>query len=92
MTSGERSLQGALLAMRQVLGDRYVLSDAGTVAKYVRTALPRGTVPVVVVRPGTTQQVRQIVRLANEHAVEWHPISRGKNWGYGAGCARATGR
>jgi 4-cresol dehydrogenase (hydroxylating) flavoprotein subunit len=39
--------------------------------------------PGAAVAPGTVEEVRAIVRLANEHKVPLWPISRGKNFGYG---------
>ncbi len=92
MTNHEPSVQAALSAMREVLESEHVRTDAETIARYARTALPHGTTPVAVVRPGSTGQVQRIVQLANEHHVPWHPISRGKNWGYGAGCAPSDGQ
>ena len=39
--------------------------------------------PAGAVAPETAEQVRAIVRLANQHRVPLWPISRGKNFGYG---------
>lgn len=92
MAIREPSVVGALSALRQLLGDEHVRTDAETVSKYARTALPRGTTPLAIVRPGSAREVQRVVQMAGEHGLPWHPISRGKNWGYGAGCAPADGR
>jgi 4-cresol dehydrogenase (hydroxylating) len=34
--------------------------------------------------PKTTDHVREIVRIANDHGLQLYPISGGKNWGYGS--------
>jgi 4-cresol dehydrogenase (hydroxylating) len=39
--------------------------------------------PGAAVAPSTVEEVRAVVRLANEHKVPLWPISRGKNFGYG---------
>jgi len=39
--------------------------------------------PTAFVYPSSTEQVQQVVRLANEHKVRLFPSSRGHNWGYG---------
>jgi 4-cresol dehydrogenase (hydroxylating) len=39
--------------------------------------------PAAAVAPASVEEVRAIVRIANEHKVPLWPISRGKNFGYG---------
>ena len=39
--------------------------------------------PAAAVAPASVEEVRALVRLANEHRVPLWPISRGKNFGYG---------
>ncbi len=85
-------LRRALAGWSEVLGDSYVHSDAGTIARYARTTLPRGTTPAAVVRPESTRQVQRVVQIANQYRVRLHPISRGKNWGYGDACAVTDGQ
>jgi 4-cresol dehydrogenase (hydroxylating) len=85
-------LQRALAAWSQILGDQYVRDDSQTIATLARTTLPYGTTPAAVVRPESARQVQQIVEIAKEHHVPLHPISRGKNWGYGDACAPTDGQ
>jgi len=48
--------------------------------------------PAGVLYPQTTQEVVEIVRVAGRLKVALHPISRGKNWGYGDACAACEGQ
>jgi 4-cresol dehydrogenase (hydroxylating) flavoprotein subunit len=52
--------------------------------KYQRnvTGLAR-SIPLVL-RPGTEEEVQNIVALANEHQLPLYPFSTGKNWGLGS--------
>ena len=78
--------------LRAVVGAEFVLDDGATRAYWSRSTLPRGTVPSVVVRPATTEQVQGIVAVARRHHLALHPISTGKNWGYTDGCAAHDGQ
>lgn len=47
----------------------------------------------VIVRPGSVEEVRSVLRIASEERFQVHPVSRGKNYGFGSrvpprdGCA-----
>ena len=77
-------LQAALAAWRGVLGGEHVLDGAGGLAAYTEnvSALAR-RVPAVL-RPGSTEDVRRVVLIANAQRVPLYPISCGKNWGMGS--------
>ncbi|MHB8866200.1 MAG: FAD-binding oxidoreductase [Pirellulaceae bacterium] len=85
-------LKRALAAWSQVVGESHVRADDATIAYYARTTLPRGTKPAGIVRPDSTAQVVRIVEIANRYRIPLHPISRGKNWGYGDACASTDGQ
>ena len=44
-----------------------------------------------VVAPGSTEEVQEVVRIANRHGIPLSPISTGKNNGYGGPSPRLTG-
>ncbi|KAI1324843.1 vanillyl alcohol oxidase [Xylariaceae sp. FL0255] len=48
-------------------------------------------VPSAVVYPGTTEEVQEIVRWANDYNVPIFPISMGRNLGYGGAAPRVRG-
>src|SRR5262249_45124407 len=45
-----------------------------------------------VLRPGTATDVQHVVRIARRNRIVIHPISQGRNWGYGDACAPRDGR
>lgn len=81
-----------LAAVSAALGDAIVDAGDATRARYARSTSARPVTPAAILYPTTTQQVQQIVRLATEHRVPLHPISRGRNWGYGDACPPGEGQ
>jgi len=86
------SVGEALGALSSVVGVEHVCADGGTLDRYGRSGMPEGTMPMAVVSPGSTQQVRRVVEIAARFGLKLYPISRGKNWGYGAACAPTPGQ
>jgi 4-cresol dehydrogenase (hydroxylating) len=73
-----------LSSVRASLGSEAVDSSPETLARYGANLLPDGDRPPGgVVFPGSTEQVQEIVRLANTHRVPLWPISTGENRGLG---------
>ncbi len=85
-------LVGALVAWSQALGREHVLTSLNTIDRFSRCTLPCGTRAAAVLRPANTADVQQVVRIATQYGVPIHPISRGKNWGYGDACAMTDGQ
>jgi 4-cresol dehydrogenase (hydroxylating) len=54
-----------------------------TCASYGRTTLPKGHPPRGVIYPTSATEVQDAVKSAREKGWKLHPISRGRNWGYG---------
>ncbi|MFS8586735.1 MAG: FAD-binding protein, partial [Acidimicrobiia bacterium] len=73
-----------LAACRAVVGDAHVLVDPDVTAGYATdwTGRYRGATPAVV-RPGSTEEVAELVRLARAHGVPLVP--QGGNTGLVAG-------
>ena len=79
-----KPLPAALLEqLRAQLGPDGVLVDAGQLEVASRTCIPYREIPAAVVYPTSVEQVRAVVRTANEFGVPVWPVSTGKNWGYG---------
>ena len=77
-------LAQALEAWREVIGADHVLTDAATLsAAGTATFATAQRVPAAI-QPGTREEVRECLRVANEHRVPIYPVSTGKNWGYGS--------
>lgn len=76
----ESSFVQAIDAWRRTLGDDQVITD--TAPYNVDTSSFSAHIPIAL-RPTTTDQVQQIVRIAQRFAIPIYPISTGHNWGYG---------
>jgi FAD/FMN-containing dehydrogenase len=61
-----------------VLTDPATLSAAGTATFATTQRVP------AVIRPGSREEVRECLRVANEHKTPIYPVSTGKNWAYGS--------
>jgi 4-cresol dehydrogenase (hydroxylating) len=82
----------ALAAWENLLGREHVRYDAETLNRYSKSTLPWSTRPSAVLRPDGTREVSELVKIAARYRIPLHPISRGKNWGYGDACASTDGQ
>ncbi len=90
----QKSYDAALRAFEQIVGAEGVRSGALDRASYLDAyALGDGAdhAASAAVLPGSTQEVRAILRVANEHKIPLWPISRGKNLGYGGAAPLVAG-
>jgi len=78
--AADAALQRALADWRDLLGADGVLTTqraaalyGGGSARYIPAAL----------RPEHSHSVQEIVRIAARHRIALHPVSTGRNWGYG---------
>jgi 4-cresol dehydrogenase (hydroxylating) len=83
-----RTLDKALRAFAKVVGDDWVFTSAEDVALYRDSYSllwdePDEKVASAAVAPSSTEQVVEVMRIANQHRVPMYPISTGKNLGYG---------
>jgi 4-cresol dehydrogenase (hydroxylating) flavoprotein subunit len=77
-------LTRALEAWRKIVGPEHVLTDpAARSAAETATFSTSNRVPAII-RPGSREEVRACVRVANEYHTPINPVSTGKNWGYGS--------
>jgi len=77
-------LASAMDAWRLSIGADNVIDDPATLA-LTGTATYAVDQPVpAVIRPSSTIEVAQCMRIATEHGIHVYPISRGMNWGYGS--------
>lgn len=86
------SCAAAVRAWRQAVGDAWVSTDPAACSRLARTTSRPGHRPVAVVRPGSVDEVQAVVRAAAACRVPVHPVSRGKNWGYGDGAPPGPGQ
>lgn len=77
-------LAAAMDAWRLSIGPENVIDDPATLALTgTATYAVDQSVPAVI-RPSTTIEVSQCLRIATENGIHVYPISRGMNWGYGS--------
>jgi 4-cresol dehydrogenase (hydroxylating) flavoprotein subunit len=77
------ALHNAIGQWTAALGPDAVRHDAAALERYARTTAPQGHAPGAVLYPASTEHVQRVVQIAAKHRVPIHPISRGRNWGYG---------
>jgi len=78
---------GFASACSDVIGREHVLDAPADLDHWARTTLHVGTRPCTIARPADTAAVQRVVALAAAHGLPVHPVSRGRNWGYGDVCA-----
>src|SRR5687767_6763471 len=76
--------EAAIDAFRQVVGEEHTVTGAAELERYRWCTIPVERDITAVLRPGSVEEVRQLVRIAGLHQVALYPISTGNNWGYGA--------
>ena len=86
-----RHLEMALEQWEAQLGRENVTRDpAGLRAAETATFGTSVTVPAIV-RPGSREEVQQVLRIANEFRIPVYPVSGGGNWGYGSRVPSTSG-
>ena len=78
------ALDAALCEWEAAIGSEHVVQDAGALhAASTATFATRSKVQAIL-RPATRDEVQTCLRIATRHRVAVHPVSTGKNWGYGS--------
>ena len=92
----ESTFKQALAEFEQVVGADWVFTSDADVDLY-RDAYspfagePEELVASSAVAPASTEQIQQVVRIANRHRVPLYTISTGKNLGYGGSAPTLSG-
>ena len=74
----------AFAAFQSALGEARVLTAPLEIAPYARNTFHTAQGIRGVIRASSTEEVREVARIASAFGVPIYPISAGKNWGYGA--------
>ena len=77
-------LEAAITQFRDLLSEQHVLADEALPERYRWCTTPIRRNIAAVLRPGSVEQVQQIVQIAAAQQVSLYPISTGNNWGYGS--------
>jgi 4-cresol dehydrogenase (hydroxylating) len=78
------STSAAISAWAAALGAAHVLTGEEELSPYTRNVSGVDRTVAAVVRPSTTAEVQEVVRIANRCRTPLYPISKGNNWGYGS--------
>ena len=78
------SLSAALEAWRSIVGADHVFDSGERLTQAQRATFASSQGALAVVRPRSSPEVQECVRVAASHRVPLYPVSRGKNWGLGS--------
>jgi 4-cresol dehydrogenase (hydroxylating) flavoprotein subunit len=87
----EERFRRALEEMQAIVGAEHVVSEKGRVESRSRDCIPRAYSAVAFSYPGSIEEVVALVKLANLYDLPLWPVSKGKNWGYGAASPAQSG-
>ncbi len=79
-----RALREAVSEFRRVCGDANVADSGPELERVAKATIPDPQRPSAIVRPGSAEEVAEIVRIANRLRIPLWPVSQGRNWGYGS--------
>ena len=83
-TMTDYCMQEALQEWKQQLGDTGVLDAQSTQSHYGADTSGAQRRLLGALRPQHAEQIPELMRTASRHHVPIHPISTGRNWGYGS--------
>lgn len=92
----ETDFKKAVEEFKKLLGDEWVFDNPDDVNLY-RDAYsaewdePNEAISSLALAPKTTEEVQEIVKIANEYKIPLFPISTGKNLGYGSSAPNRRG-
>lgn len=85
----------ALKDFGQAVGAEQVIAERERLAPYLKLMLPvdpADHAPSAVVVPGSLDELRAVLQVANRHQVPLWPVSTGRNFGYGSASPATRGQ
>ena len=76
--------RAALDEARRLLGPEHVFDTPARLDPLLRNCAGLTRQVPALLRPGSVDEVQELVRLAGRHGLPLYPISRGRNWGMGS--------
>ncbi len=91
-----RDFENALKEFAAAIGDANVIASGEALQDYrdpfaFASADPNAFAPAAAAKPSSVEEVRAIVKIANEFKIPLWVVSRGKNLGYGGPAPRVAG-
>jgi 4-cresol dehydrogenase (hydroxylating) len=78
----EATRQGFLERARRILGADHVITSHAEIELRSRDPVPGAVPPLAFIYPGSSEEVREVVQLADRSGVTIWPHSSGRNWGW----------
>jgi 4-cresol dehydrogenase (hydroxylating) flavoprotein subunit len=80
----EHDFEAAIKDFISIVGDEFVSTSPAELASYSDDVIMLDPIwPSAAVRPGSVEEVQEIVKIANKYKIPLWPSSTGKNMGYG---------
>lgn len=79
------TFEEAMAAMRRAIGAEHVATSGEALERAAKATIPDPKRPSAILRPGSADEIAEVVRIANRYRVPLWPVSQGRNWGYGSG-------
>jgi len=83
--------EAAIAKIKQVVGEKQIILKGEAFEERAGDTSPKVQRPAGFVFPASVEEVQAIVKVANEFKISLWPVSKGKNWGYGAATAVHAG-
>jgi 4-cresol dehydrogenase (hydroxylating) len=80
----QTALARAIADWRARLGDAWVTTDAADLRRAETATFATSAAVGAILRPGSREEIQDLVRIASRHGVPIYPTSSGRNWGYGS--------
>ncbi|MDX2090078.1 MAG: FAD-binding oxidoreductase [Kofleriaceae bacterium] len=77
-------MKAALDRWREVIGSANVVDGEAERIATATTSFATDASVLAILRPRDRAEVQACVRIAHEERIALHPVSRGRNWGYGS--------
>jgi 4-cresol dehydrogenase (hydroxylating) len=87
----DSTTNSAIIRLQAIVGEQYVLTDEKELERHSRCTIPWKRNCSAVVYPGSSEEIREILKVAGEAGLSVWPYSTGKNWGYGTTVAAHDG-
>lgn len=74
----------ALEQCSKVIGCQHVITEPQQLAQYQQNCACPGMFASAILRPGSVEELKELLLIAKQSNLRLFPISAGKNWGYGS--------
>lgn len=90
-TRRRENFLAGMASIRTIVGSANVVVEESEVDRRSRDTIPTVRLPSAFVWPGSVEEIQAILAIANEFRLALWPVSKGRNWGYGAATPQAEG-